>query len=68
MYQKYKLTLGSQSENESCSVMSDSLQPHGLYSAWTSLGQEWVAFLSRGSRQPRDRTQVSHIADGFFTS
>ena len=24
-------------ENESCSVMSDSLQPHGLYSPWTSL-------------------------------
>jgi len=24
--------------------------------------------LSRGSSQPRDRTQVSHIAGGFFTS
>ena len=30
---------------------------------------EWVAFpFSRGSSQPRDRTQVSHIASGFFTS
>ena len=30
---------------------------------------EWVAFpSSRGSSQPRDRTQVSHIAGGFFTS
>ena len=30
---------------------------------------EWVAFpFSRGSFQPRDRTQVSRIADGFFTS
>ena len=30
---------------------------------------EWVAFpYSRGSSQPRDQTQVSHIADGFFTS
>ena len=29
---------------------------------------EWVAILfSRGSSQPRDRTQVSHIAGGFFT-
>ena len=29
---------------------------------------EWVAFpFSRGSSQPRDRTQVSHIAGGFFT-
>ena len=30
---------------------------------------EWVAIsFSRGSSYPRDRTQVSHIADGFFTS
>ena len=29
---------------------------------------EWVAVpFSRGSSQPRDRTQVSHIAGGFFT-
>ena len=30
---------------------------------------EWVAFpFSRGSSQPRDRTQVSRIAGRFFTS
>ena len=30
---------------------------------------EWVAFpFSRGSSQPRDRTQVSRIAGGYFTS
>ena len=30
---------------------------------------EWVAFpFSRGSSQPRDQTQVSLIAGGFFTS
>ena len=30
---------------------------------------EWVAVpFSRGSSQPRDRTQVSHIAGGFYTS
>ena len=30
---------------------------------------EWVAFpFSRRSSQPRDRTQVSCIAGGFFTS
>ena len=30
---------------------------------------EWVAFpFSRGSSQPRDRTQVSHLAGSFFTS
>ena len=31
--------------------------------------QEWVAFpFSRGSPQPRDRTQVPHTAGRFFTS
>ena len=30
---------------------------------------EWIAFpFSRGSSQHRDRTQVSRIAGGFFTS
>ena len=30
---------------------------------------EWVAFpFSRGSFHPRDRTQDSRIADGFFIS
>ena len=30
---------------------------------------EWVAVpFSRGSSQPRDQTQVSRIAGGFFTS
>ena len=30
---------------------------------------EWVTFpFSRGSSQPRDQTQVSHTAGGFFTS
>ena len=30
---------------------------------------EWVAVLFfRGSSKPRDQTQVSHIAGGFFTS
>ena len=29
---------------------------------------EWVAFpFSMGSSQPRNWTQVSHIADGYFT-
>ena len=39
---------------------------HGILQAKTL---EWVAFpFPRGSSQPRDRTQVSHIAGGFFTS
>ena len=63
-------------ESVSHSVMSDSLQPHELYSlpdssvhrilqAWIL---EWVAILfSRGSSQPRNRTQISCIAGRFLT-
>ena len=60
-----------ESESESHSVMSDSLWPRGLYSPWNSLGQNTrVGSLSllQGSSQPRDRTQVSHIAGRYFTS
>ena len=56
---------------ESNSVMSNSLWAHELYSPWNSPARilEWVAVpFSRASSQPRDRTQVSHIAGGFFTS
>ena len=59
------------SQSESHSVFSDSLWPHGLYSPWNSLGQNTgVGSLSfaRGSSQPRDQTQISHIAGEFFTS
>ena len=59
----------------SCSIMSDSA------TLWTVARQaplsmgilqarilEWVATpSSRGSSQPRDQTQVSHIAGRFFT-
>ena len=58
-------------ESESYSVMSDSLQPHGLYSPWHSPGQNNRVHrfpFSRESSQPRDWTQVSCIAGGFFTS
>ena len=47
------------------------MRPHGLYSPWNPPGQtlEWVAFpFSRISSQPRDRTQFSRIAGGFFTA
>ena len=31
-------------------------------------GAQWVAIpFSRGSSSPRDRPQVSHIVDNFFT-
>ena len=37
---------------------------HGIL--WARI-LEWAAFpFSRGSSQPRDQTQVSHIAGGFF--
>ena len=47
------------------------LWPHALYSLGILQARilEWVAFpFSRGSSQPRDRTQASHIAGRFFTS
>ena len=51
--------------------MSVSLPPqdytvHGILQARM---QEWVAVLfSEGSSQPRDQTQISHMAGRFFTS
>ena len=56
---------------ESCSVVSDSLQPHVRHSPWNSPGQyTGVSSLSilQGIFQPKDQTQVSCIAGGFFTS
>ena len=61
-------------ESGSCSLLSDSLWPHGLYSPWNSPGQNTgvgsllVFLFSRGSSQPRDQTQASWIAGRFFTS
>ena len=60
----------------SCSVMSDCLLPmdrspqgssvHGILQARIL---EYIAMLSsRGSSQPRDRTQVSHSEGEFFTT
>ena len=65
------LTFKSQVKwNESRSVVSNSLQPHGLaHGILQARILEWVAFpFSRGSSQPWDRTQVSHTVGGFFTS
>ena len=68
---KLDLEKAEEMKSESQSVVSDSLQPHGLY-VYGSLQArilEWVAFpFSRGSSQPMGRTQVSHIAGRFFTS
>ena len=48
-----------------CTAALQLLCPWGIFQARIL---EWVAVpSSRGSSQPRDRTQVSHIAGGFFT-
>ena len=60
----------------SCSVMSNSLRPHGrTHQASLSMGilqariPEWVVMLSsRGSSWPGNQTGVSCIAGGFFTN
>ena len=58
-------------ENESHSVVSDSLRPHGLTMQSMEFSRpellEGVAFpFSRGSSQPKAWTQVSHIAGRFL--
>jgi len=58
----------SESESQSCPTLCDPMDytVHGILQARIL---EWVAFpFSRGSSQSRDRTQVSCIAAGFFTS
>ena len=60
---------GKESENESRSVMSESLQHHGLCSQWDSSGQNTgtVAIpFSKISSPPGDQTQVSCTAGRFF--
>ena len=53
---------------QSCTALCDPMNytVHGILQARILA---WVAFpFSRGSSQPRDQTQVSHIVGGFFTS
>ena len=53
---------------QSCSTLCDSMdyRVHGILQARIL---KWVAFpFSRGSSQPKDQTQVSSIAGGFFTN
>ena len=53
---------------QSCLILCDPMDYtiHGILQARIL---EWVAFpFCKGSSQPRDQTQVSHIAGGFFTS
>ena len=72
-YSTNKFAIESKSESQLCPthtfpILCDTMNYtfHGILQAWIL---EWVAFpFSRGSFQPRDQTQVSHIAGRFFTS
>ena len=51
---------------QSCLTLCDPMDYtiHGILQA---IRLEWVAFpFSRGSSQPKDQTQISHNAGGFF--
>ena len=51
-----------------CSPMACSPPGSSVHGILQARILEWAAILSsRGSSQPRDRTQVSHIAGRFFT-
>ena len=53
---------------QSCLTLCDS-RDYAVHGILQSRILALVAFpFSRGSSQPRDRTQVSHIAGGFFTN
>ena len=52
-----------------CDPMDCSLPGSPVHRILQARIQEWVAIpFSRGSSQPRDQTQVSHIAGGIFTN
>ena len=51
-----------------CDPMDCSLPGSPIHGIFQARILEWVAMpSSRGSSRPRDQTQVSHIAEGFFT-
>ena len=53
---------------QSCLTLHD-LKDHTFHRILQARIQEWVAFpFSRGSSQPKDRPQVSHITGGLFMS
>ena len=53
---------------ESCDPMDCSPPGSSVHGILQAGILQWVAMpSSRGSSRPRDRTQVSHIAGGFFT-
>ena len=58
-----------QSRPTLCDPMDGSPPGSSVHEIFQTRLLEWVAFpFSRGSSQPRGRTQVSHISGRFFTS
>ena len=54
---------------QSCPTRCDPMENYTVHGILQARILEWVAFpFSRGSSQPRDQTQVSCIAGGFFIS
>ena len=65
---KYIIMLMKVKFTQSCPTLYEHMDSivHGILQARIL---EWIAFpFSRRSSQPRDRTHVSHITGGFFTS
>ena len=68
IYLLHKLVLVTQSCPTLCDPMDCCLPGSCVHGILQARIQEWVAIpFSRGSSQPRDRTQVSYIAGRFFT-
>jgi len=62
-------TLVSFDELLKVKVLFEALWTYTVHGILQARILEWIALpFSRGSSQPRDRTQVSHIAGRFFTS
>ena len=73
IYYRWKHAAAAAWSLQSCLTLCDPIDGsppgfsvHGILQARIL---KWVAMpSSKGSFQPRDQTQVSHIADGFFTA
>ena len=66
LYLKLSVIILIHAHDQSCPTLCDPVDytVHGILQAKVL---EWVAFpFSRGSSQPRNQTQVSRIAGGFF--
>ena len=66
--EKVQATAAAAKSLQSCPTLCD-LVDYTVRGILQTRMLEWVAFpFSRGSSQPRDRTRVSCITGGFFTS